>query len=193
MPIAPVAFALAALTLGGPGATITARLTSEGRSPTTHARIVAASVLRRAGVTLQWTGSAATVHVHLAERAPDDLPSGALAIAYPYSGCSKAITVYADRVRQLTGGRFGEDAAMLGYVLAHEFVHVMQGVDRHSHTGVMKARWTLQDRAAIFSGALDFDSEDLYLVRRGLALGPCRLPPLTARSAARIAIRPETR
>lgn len=194
MPIGPAALVLAALTAGTPPSTVTAHLTSEGRAPATYARMVAADVLRRAGVTLRWTGAGATLHVHLAERAPNDLPLGALALAYPYSGCAKAVTIYADRVRQLTGGRFGEEAAMLGYVIAHELVHVLQGVDRHSETGIMKARWTMQDRAAILSRALGFDEEDTPLIRRGLALGPCRAPSVsTTRSVARTAARPATR
>ena len=34
---------------------------------------------------------------------------------------------------------------LLGHVLAHEIGHVLQGVARHSATGVMKGRWSLHE------------------------------------------------
>ena len=36
---------------------------------------------------------------------------------------------------------------LLAHVLVHEITHVLEGVDRHTGQGVMKARWTEDDLA----------------------------------------------
>jgi hypothetical protein len=35
--------------------------------------------------------------------------------------------------------------ALLSHVLAHEIAHVLQGVSRHSESGILKARWDRED------------------------------------------------
>jgi hypothetical protein len=171
---------------------VTAFVATEGRSTAWEARQKASSILERAGVKVQWAKSGdrtagVAVRVVLAETTPEELMPGALAVAYPYSGCRKSIRVFADRVRQMAGGRFREETALLGYVLAHEIAHVLQGVDRHSDAGVMKAGWSHADRTAIYTGRLDFEEEDVRLMRLGLLAGACRSisRPLAAQSAGR--------
>ena len=171
---------------------VTAFVTTEGRSTVWEARQKASSILERAGVKVKWAKSGnraagVAVRVVLAETTPEELMPGALAIAYPYSGCGKSIRVFADRIRQMTGGRFREETALLGYVLAHEIAHVLQGVDRHSDAGVMKAGWSHEDRTAIYTGRMRFEEEDVRLLRLGLLAGACRSisRPLAAQSAGR--------
>jgi hypothetical protein len=163
---------------------VTAYVRTEGRLQPWAAQRTAAEVLGRAGVTVGWekgwpsgggTGGVA-VRVLLSETTPEDLLPAALAVAYPYSGCTKSITVFVDRIRQIAKGRFREETSLTGYVLAHEIAHVLQGVDRHSDAGVMKASWSLEDRLAIFKGRLEFLEDDVQLMRRGLAAGACRMP-----------------
>jgi hypothetical protein len=36
-------------------------------------------------------------------------------------------------------------ARAAGYVLAHEVEHTMQGVARHSESGILKAHWSTED------------------------------------------------
>lgn len=174
------------------GPDVTAHVRTEGRLQTWAAQQTATGILERAGVTVGWekgwpngggTGGVA-VRILLSESTPEDLLPSALAIAYPYSGCSKSITVFVDRIRQMTQGRFREETSLLGYVLAHEIAHVLQGVDRHSDGGVMKAGWSLEDRAAIIKGRLDFLPEDIHLMRLGLAAGACRKPGSPTRRLA---------
>ena len=53
----------------------------------------------------------------------------------------------------------------LGGLLAHEIAHMLQGVARHSRTGVMKAPWTERDLEALVKGALPFAPEDVTLIQ----------------------------
>jgi hypothetical protein len=47
-------------------------------------------------------------------------------------------------------------------VLVHEVSHILEGVSRHSDSGVMKARWTGNDFA------LGFAQMDVELIHEGL-------------------------
>jgi hypothetical protein len=58
---------------------------------------------------------------------------------------------------------------VLGHVLVHEITHILQGIDRHSETGVMKARWTAQDYSKMTWEPLPFTPEDIDLIQRGLS------------------------
>jgi hypothetical protein len=137
---------------------------------------------------LVWKKGDAELRIEVAEGTPADLLPGALGMAFPYAGCGRGVQIFADRVRWSAGTRAGAEAALLGYVMAHEIAHVLQGVDRHSDTGVMKAHWTPGDRDAILDGRLEFEEHDAYLMRRGLEAGVCR--PLMSRSEGRSAAHP---
>jgi predicted Zn-dependent protease len=63
----------------------------------------------------------------------------------------------------------GSEATILGYVLAHEIAHVLQGIARHSATGIMRARWTDNDLRQMGIRVLAFTPEDVQLIRRLLA------------------------
>jgi hypothetical protein len=54
-------------------------------------------------------------------------------------------------------------------VLAHEIVHMLQGVEEHSAGGLMKARWDNRDYADMQRGGLKLTKDDLELIDRGLA------------------------
>jgi len=57
---------------------------------------------------------------------------------------------------------------VLGHVLAHEITHVLQGVARHSSSGVMKTNWEEHDFHDMFWKPLPFAPEDADLILRGL-------------------------
>jgi hypothetical protein len=65
--------------------------------------------------------------------------------------------------------------ALLAHVLVHEITHILQGVDRHSETGVMKARWTTADYVQIRAQPLPFTDWDIDLIQEGLASRGLRL------------------
>ena len=57
----------------------------------------------------------------------------------------------------------------LAYVFAHELAHAMQGVARHSETGILKARWSNDDFTAMLFHKLDFTDFDARSIREGLS------------------------
>ena len=57
---------------------------------------------------------------------------------------------------------------VLAHVLVHEITHVLQRIDRHSDSGVMKAHWTLRDYAQMEKDPLPFAAEDIQLIKMGL-------------------------
>ncbi len=177
---------LALLTAGNAAAVdVTVFVSLDGGGSTYGSKRIADSLLKGAGVTVVWQARKRSIsgrrriwlHIEIAEDTPDEFLPGALAVSYPYAGCGKSITVFFDRIQSLARG-FVRESMLLGYVLAHEIAHVLQGVDRHSETGVMKAHWSAEDRAAIFDRRMGFEEEDVELMRRGLATGLCRTPPL---------------
>jgi hypothetical protein len=100
---------------------------------------------------------------------PDRDPAGkrdsgaeALAFARPYEG---SIVVFLDRVKELNRN---EGPSVLAHVLVHEITHVLEGVDRHSATGVMKAHWGYGDYVLLRRKPLPFAEEHVHLIYAGL-------------------------
>ena len=87
---------------------------------------------------------------------------GAMAYALPYEGTH--IVVFYDRVTK----KPGNVSILLGHVIAHEVTHILQGVARHSESGVMKANWTGADYQQMSREPLQFTDHDVLLIHRGL-------------------------
>jgi hypothetical protein len=168
---------LTVLGKSGFAADVTAYVTAQGTTLTYPAKALAKSLFEEAGVIIDWESGklphnqipATWLWIELAERTPRDLLPGALARAYPYAGCSKRITVFIDRVRDLARAP-DREASLLAYVMVHEITHVLQGVERHSDEGVMKGNWSARDRSEIFARKLKFAEEDLIILRHGLTV-----------------------
>ncbi len=64
---------------------------------------------------------------------------------------------------------------LLGHVLAHEITHVLEGVARHSSTGLMKESWNERDFRDLKWKPLPLAPEDLELLARGLQMRQERL------------------
>jgi hypothetical protein len=136
----------------------------------------------RAGAEKKPAGpSVITIEVQIHAKAPASLRCGAMAHAAPYSASGTRIHIFCDRVRTTLSD--GGSGAALGYVLAHELGHVLQGVGRHSEAGVMKARWEAADSRMMRSGTLEFDPTDGELIHAGLMKIPALMA--SARQAAR--------
>src|SRR5580698_1188805 len=101
--------------------------------------------------------------ITLAARAPESRKPGELAYALPYEGTH--IVILYDRVRKMAPNQV---PAVLAHVLVHEITHILQGLPRHSESGVMKAQWDSQDFAQMSWKPLTFTNEDLDLIHRGL-------------------------
>jgi hypothetical protein len=96
------------------------------------------------------------------------------ALAYARVGdATRRIEVYYDRVEQLVERRMVP--AVLGHVLAHEITHVIEGLNRHSDEGVMKAHWSTKDYQNMELKPLTFASEDIALIQSRLGVNNLRL------------------
>jgi hypothetical protein len=107
--------------------------------------------------------------IEIVPHAPAGFSHVALAMALPYADSGVRIVIFYDRVEPLLRGHDAPQATVLGYVLAHEIAHVLQGIARHSETGIMRARWTDNDLKQMGIKVLAFTPEDVQLIRRPLA------------------------
>jgi hypothetical protein len=130
----------------------------------------AAQILKNAGIRLDWRGDERTcaqgqgIVVTVSLETPPNQHVGALAYALPFD--RTRIVLFYDRV--LSAASPAVAPWLLGHVLAHEIVHILQGVDAHSASGMMKARWDKRDFDAMQRAPLPFTPEDLTLIDRGL-------------------------
>jgi len=150
-------------------------------------KIVASGIFEKIGVHLNWrtgelpaTRSAAgdgaiqkAFGVRTLEHAPESATAGALASARIVGLSGTEITVYKDRLQRFLDSHSnlaGVPGAGAGYVLAHELAHVMQGVARHSESGILKAQWSSSDFEEMVFHRLAFTNFDVELIRQGLAI-----------------------
>ena len=130
----------------------------------------ATQILKNAGIRLDWRrdericaqGQGIVVTVSL--ETPPNQHAGALAYALPFEGTR--IVLFYDRV--LSAASPAAAPWILGHVLAHEIVHILQGLDVHSASGIMKPRWNKRDFDAMRRAPLPFTPDDLILIERGL-------------------------
>ena len=130
----------------------------------------AAQILKKAGIRLDWraderactNGKGIVFTVSL--QTPLNQHPGALAYALPFDGAR--VVLFYDRVLSAAGPAVAP--SLLGHVLANEIVHVLQGVNVHATSGIMKARWDKRDYDDMRRGPLPFTQEDLTLIDRGL-------------------------
>lgn len=121
------------------------------------------------GVPLEWRAcepdsepSPTTIVVELVSRTPPEFMSGALGYAMPGR---RRIVIFFDRIEWMP------DAwVVLGHVMAHEITHVIQGVPRHSDTGLMKPHYRNSDLSEMRHKSLPFTQEDLLLLYDGLTV-----------------------
>jgi len=130
----------------------------------------ATQILKQAGIRLDWRMDerACTegngIVVTVSRETPANQHQGALAYAMPYERTH--IVLLYDRV--LNAVRPAVAPSLLGHVLAHEIVHMLQGVNVHSASGVMKAHWNSQDFADMQRGCLKLTKDDIDLIDHGL-------------------------
>ena len=128
---------------------------------------LAETMLAEASVRIDWCSGRAVregISIEFSERTPEDFHPGAVAFARPYG--SGQITVFYDRILKRYPANLV--TAVLGHVLVHEMTHVLQGIDRHSECGVMRAHWTSADLNQMATKPLSFTAEDIELIQRGI-------------------------
>ena len=140
----------------------------EGNFPFGEAREITSGMFARIGVRVQWHRSrecpAGAIQVSFVTHTPDGYRPGALAYATPYERTH--IVVLLDRVERDVP--FARLAVLMAHVLAHEITHIVEGVSRHSNTGLMKAHWGPEDYCQMFYNPLPFAPEDITLIELGL-------------------------
>lgn len=136
------------------------------------ARAIAGQMLAEAGVKIQWRSNEAgcskspgDILVRISTSTPAKLKPGALGYAFPFKG--NEIEIFYDRV---VVNAKGMDFApvLLGYVLTHEIVHLLQGLEDHSGVGLMKPRWTQEDHSLMRRRKLQLAAADIDRIQRGL-------------------------
>lgn len=150
---------LSATLIGGP----------EVNSPTViQAQHLARQILSRAGLSLDWCKRERTcpdwsgrLRLHLLPHAPASLNLAAMAEAFVFEG--HTIRIYWNRLNDRRSAL--APAQLLAHVIVHEVMHLLQGCNRHSDSGIMKASWTEEDYSRMRRGQLTFATEDLELIK----------------------------
>ncbi len=130
---------------------------------------MAAQIFSGIGVRLAWhdfghcPASPESIKISFADQAPKRVSAGALAYALPYEGAH--IVVLSGRVKRIQRVCTQQ---LLAYVLVHEISHILERIDRHSESGIMKAHWDAADYVQMQHRALVFAAEDVDLIHRGL-------------------------
>jgi hypothetical protein len=136
-----------------------------------RAQMITGQMFADIGIKIDWhkvnkcpEGTDGIIHVKLDTGVPPNRFPGALAIALPYEGVH--IQAFMDRIRESVTPKI--EPILLAHVLAHEITHILQGVSRHSESGVMKATWDQMDFEKMAWKPLTFTEEDVKLIRFGL-------------------------
>ncbi|MGD0000452.1 MAG: hypothetical protein ABSE21_10165 [Bryobacteraceae bacterium] len=137
------------------------------------AKMTASRLFLSAGIQLEWHADGPScraradqvIPVSLSTNTPEDLLPGAMAFNRPYEGAQ--VRVFYDRITN--GPHFPQlQPYLLAHVLVHEITHVLQGVDRHSKSGIMTAHWDSSEYALMVRAQLRFAGEDVELIHKGL-------------------------
>jgi hypothetical protein len=107
--------------------------------------------------------------VALLSTAPDGITSQALAFSEPYANQGPCVNLVMDRIRPAIANNPRSTGLLLGNALAHEIGHILQGITRHSDTGMMKARWSPEDIRSLLNGHLHFTAYDAEMILQTLA------------------------
>jgi hypothetical protein len=135
-----------------------------------QAERIAAQMFAGIGVTIDWRPlrkcPAEAIQIGFTDRTPKDYLPGALAFALPYEGTH--IRILYDRVKETATPH--NLPSKLAHVMVHEITHILQGVVRHSESGVMKANWDQADYTEMSMRPLPFTETDIILIHQGLDL-----------------------
>ena len=142
----------------------------------------ASAMFASIGVKIDWrcgeprSTSEQALVIELARNTPQNEKPGALAYAKPYEGVH--IVVFWDRME------FGlAPSSLLAHVMVHEITHILEGVSRHSESGIMKAHWEGDDYSHMDTKPLAFTRADIDLIYRGLDARASHLAPSTLAAA----------
>ncbi|HLK19726.1 MAG TPA: hypothetical protein VKT81_12260 [Bryobacteraceae bacterium] len=131
----------------------------------------AAQIFSNIGVDLRWSCDATApklILIRLAARVPKRFRNGALAFALPFARNGVRITVFYDRLEPIFAEHMEYADSILGHVLAHEIAHVLERVDAHGESGLMRARWDARDFTSMKFNTFHFAPEDAQTIRESV-------------------------
>jgi hypothetical protein len=152
--------------------------------PLMTARAIATKIYSEIGIRVIWRSAAArprgcskapqhrNIVVVFATASPQKTTDMAVAYANPFATDGPCVTVLIDRVRDLVRRNPQSTGYLLGHVLAHEMGHVLQGIARHSETGVMKPRWSTGEIMDMRTSPLHLFPPDAELILMNLGVCP---------------------
>ena len=127
---------------------VTVCMSQRGNATVFQAQAIASQLFARIGVRLDWQSdqrssclSGEGIAITLSGETAAGQHPGEFAYSMPYQG-TRIVVFYNRLLASLTGSRV---PSVLGYVLAHEIAHVLQGISRHSASGIMKPKWDPRD------------------------------------------------
>jgi hypothetical protein len=133
------------------------------------AQAIAGKIFADIGVMISWhddhkcpAGQDRIIHIHLDRGLSAECFPGAYAL--PYEGIH--IQVFADRIKKLVSAKCVP--ILLAHVMAHEIAHILQGIHRHSTSGIMKEKWNHEDCQNMVWKPLTFTEYDIRLIHSGL-------------------------
>jgi hypothetical protein len=131
------------------------------------AKQAASQIFDSIGVKLLWScqDRRDAIVIRLAAHAPSHFRKGTLAYALPFAREGVRITAFYDRLEPILEDHLAFAGSILGHVLAHEIAHVLERVDSHAETGLMRAHWSEEDFLSMKFHALGFTPEDARFIR----------------------------
>jgi len=153
----------------GSAPVVTVCMESNGDFAILTAKIRASQIFEQIPVRIAWKSARGcnqpdAIRISLSPQTEKTLMPGALAYAKPYQGT--CIELFYDRIRSAVSADVLP--ALLAHVLVHEITHILEGVSRHSETGIMKACWTPDDYRQMAGHPLPFAAMDILLIRNSL-------------------------
>jgi len=143
-----------------------------------ESRTVVSGIFAGIGVKVRWIDpvkcAPGAILVSFSSDTSGTIHPSALAYTMPYEGTR--VVVFLERVKDKAPS-FGE--RLLGYTVAHEVAHILEGVASHSDSGIMKAHWGTDDLCHMRVGRFGFGADDIYLIYQGLYQRESRLPAST--------------
>ena len=135
---------------------------------TGRAEAVTSAIYRQIGVSVDWRSTrcpGGSIQIGLQFVTPRTDHPGAFAYALPYEGTH--VVLFYDRVAA-TARDHQSTAALLGHVMAHEIGHILEGIDRHSESGLMKANWSADEIQLMRVQPMVFSDIDTDMIYRGI-------------------------
>jgi hypothetical protein len=108
------------------------------------------------------------IPVRFTAETPNDGSETTLAWTFVYNMREARIHVLTNRVQHFHSYRPRLAGPLLGHVLAHEIAHVLQRINRHSESGILRAHWSEIEYQQMRYRGLEFEPFDVALIRLGV-------------------------